>query len=150
MNTRLKLPDYLQHLIESDVWPPSNVKDVVKSEKFKVLIPEESDLYLSKPPFHTVFEEIQSNDAFWNKYVNLEKIDTKAALIIGDFGLGSDAPIILDYKENKTDPKVLRLVWTVKKRTLFERLFSSKYKVGTYWKEITPTFKDFYEKLGLK
>jgi len=32
-------------------------------------------------------------------------------VVIGDFGLGSDAPIILDYRRDVKRPTVLRLKW---------------------------------------
>lgn len=31
--------------------------------------------------------------------------------MIGDFGLGSDSPIILDYAQDSTNPPVFRLRW---------------------------------------
>ena len=39
-------------------------------------------------------------------------IDFDLALDIGDFGLGSDAPILLDYCEDAARPRVLRLEWS--------------------------------------
>ena len=33
------------------------------------------------------------------------------AVIIGDFGIGSDSPIILDFARDAVNPPVLRLHW---------------------------------------
>ncbi len=30
---------------------------------------------------------------------------------IGDFGLGSDSPILLDYRADRQSPAVIRLLW---------------------------------------
>ena len=48
---------------------------------------------------------------FWIEFGALSEIDPANALIIGDFGLGSDAPITIDSDTRIVDPKVMRLAW---------------------------------------
>jgi hypothetical protein len=48
---------------------------------------------------------------YWKRYGALSQINPRLALIIGDFGLGSDAPIILNFAANCEDPPVFRLRW---------------------------------------
>jgi hypothetical protein len=48
---------------------------------------------------------------FWEKFAAIDQITPERALIIGDFGMGSDSPIVLDFRENEADPPVLRLRW---------------------------------------
>lgn len=67
--------------------------------------PEESAIFLYAPPFHTVAAYIEGVkkrfgvDRFWATYAALESISPELALVIGDFGLGPDAPIVLDYRQ---------------------------------------------------
>jgi hypothetical protein len=61
-------------------------------------------------------------------------IDYDLAIIIGDFGLGSDAPIALDFREDATNPRVIRL----------------SYSGGrSRWISLAPDFASFVEALGL-
>jgi hypothetical protein len=56
------------------------------------------------------------------------------ALVIGDFGIGSDAPIILDYAEISDQPIVKRLRYSPE---------------GNHWIRMAPCFHAFAEALGL-
>jgi len=75
------------------------------------LAAEEKIIYLLPPPFFTVREQSVRND-FWNwPQSDPFGIDFDLALVIGDFGLGSDAPILLDYRIDMANPRVIRLRW---------------------------------------
>ena len=80
---------------------------------------DESDIYLAMPPFISVDQCVQAGRAgdFWQRYGALDQITPTMALIIGDFGLGSDSPIILHFADNPQDPSVLRLRWHPDGRT---------------------------------
>jgi hypothetical protein len=65
------------------------------------LAPEETAIFLYTPPFCTVATDIanrqkRGEDRFWATYAALGGISPELSLIIGDCGLGSDAPIVLD------------------------------------------------------
>jgi len=62
--------------------------------------------------------------------------DPERALLIGDFGLGSDSPIILDYARNPSRPPVLRLRWGPQGQ-------------GNEWVQGACDFEEFAEVLGL-
>jgi hypothetical protein len=64
-----------------------------------------------------------------------DQIDPEKALIIGDFGLGSDSPIILDFARNASNPPVLRLRWGPDQRN--------------EWVQGARDFDEFAEMLGL-
>jgi hypothetical protein len=116
----LPLPELLIRLIDSGVWPSSNgpsmnlqqFQPLFTEESVRRFAREETIICLQPPPFPTVAYECGNctND-FWDRFGALHQIDPEMALIIGDFGLGSDAPIILDYSRNEIDPPVLRLSW---------------------------------------
>jgi hypothetical protein len=78
--------------------------------------PEEDELHLFVPPFQTIADEIAAApvvvvNEFWKRFGALDEITAEKALILGDFGLGSDAPIILNYAVDAVDPPVFRLRW---------------------------------------
>jgi hypothetical protein len=74
---------------------------------------EESLICLQPPPFTTIAQQQAAGgtDGFWKRFGALDQIVPEKALIIGDFGLGSDSPIILDFARNASNPPVLRLRW---------------------------------------
>ena len=57
------------------------------------------------------------------------EIDPALTLIIGDFGLGSDAPIALDYRKDLNEPSIIRLQWNL--------------EADNHWVEIAPSFAEF-------
>lgn len=49
--------------------------------------------------------------------------------------MGSDAPIVLDYRLDAVNPRVLRLLWTI--------------GAGNRWVVMVPDFATFFAALGL-
>lgn len=85
---------------------------IIATEIVKRFAPEEKSICLAQHPFSTIARErdLCPSD-FWERFGALEQINPQLALTIGDFGIGSDAPIILDYSGNPSNPPVLRLRW---------------------------------------
>jgi hypothetical protein len=139
----LTVPRLLEELVDAGRWPRNvdearaqNIKPLVAPELVRRLAPEESNLYLLPPPFHTVREHSQENQ-FWSwPTTDPDGIDFDLALDIGDFGLGSDAPILLDYREDATNPRVIRLRW-------------SPDGSPNRWVAMAPDFRTFVDVLGL-
>jgi len=114
-------PPGLVRLIASGVWPsrdgPSMIEQqsrpIVPAERVRVFADDESLICLARPPFRSVAQAMAAGGSadFWQKFGALHQITPEAALIIGDFGLGSDSPIVLDYGISRTDPPVRRLRW---------------------------------------
>jgi hypothetical protein len=88
------------------------------------------------PPFVTVRDESESNLFWYSDMAAPRGISFDMSLIIGDFGLGSDAPILLDYRADEANPRVIRLRW-------------SRNGTGNEWVEMAPDFGAFVEALGL-
>jgi hypothetical protein len=65
----------------------------------------------------------------------LDEIAPEKALIIADFGLGSDAPIVLNYSVYSNNPPVFRLRWGPDGLTT--------------WVQAADGFGEFAEMLGL-
>ncbi len=73
------------------------------------MAPEENRLCLYPPPFFSVQTCIDRGESeFWMQWAP-PLADPARCLVIGDFGLGSDAPILLDYSNEDTAPCVVRL-----------------------------------------
>ena len=116
----LHLPARLIALLENGHWPrtqaEANGADASRAFRSKTFVgriaPDEWYLSLYPPPFDTVQARLTgAEEDFWRRHGALSEIDPGLALLIGDFGLGSDTPIILDYREVSEEPCVLRLRW---------------------------------------
>ncbi len=115
------LPELLVRLIDAGQWPscqgPSmtvqQLNPLFTEEQVRRFANDESLICLQPPPFPTVAMARNSGGAgdFWERFGALDQIVPEKALIIADFGLGSDSPIILDYSRDEAAPPVLRLRW---------------------------------------
>lgn len=140
VDVSLPLPVALARLIEDGGWPTrssanrQNLSPLVAAEIVDVVAPDERSIYLEPPPFATLASEIEAYPQFWYVHGALHEIDPDLALVIGDFGPGSDAAIVLDYRGSHDEPSVRRLAWS-------ER--------GNHWIEVAPTFEMFARALQL-
>lgn len=139
----LAVPRLLDELIAAGRWPrdskeamAQNLKPLAPPERVQALAAEEKWLYLLPPPFYTVRQKSESNPFWLWDMAAPRGIDFDLALDIGDFGLGSDAPILLDYREDAANPRVIRLRW------------SGNGKANK-WVVMAPDFVSFVEALGL-
>ena len=136
------VPPLLEALLAAGRWPRTadealaqNLTPLAAPERVRAMAPEESWLYLLPPPFLTVRDKSRHNLLWAWPESDPGGIDFDLALDIGDFGLGSDAPILLDYRESATNPRVIRL----------------RCKPGepNRWVAMAPDFGRFVELLGL-
>lgn len=89
-----------------------NLYPWVSAERVSRLAAEETTIDLLAPPFHTV-RDLACTNKYWVHPNSLpSEIDSDLARRIGDFGLGSDLPILLNYHEDLEEPCVLRLRWS--------------------------------------
>lgn len=117
----LALPNRLCELIETGRWPRThqeelhqNIHPLVSTERIRSFAPDQDRIYFVKPPFSTVAERMAAHVAhgeFWSRFGALEQINTDQSIFLGDFGLGSDSPILLDYRKDSLRPAVIRLKW---------------------------------------
>lgn len=117
MRDDLPIPSGLQALVEAGVWPTvesadsQNLRSLAAVEDVERLAPGQRSLFLDPPPFRRLAHEVTDNPEFWEEHGALDQIDPDLALVIGDFGLGSDTAIVLDYRLDGQTPSVLRLAW---------------------------------------
>ncbi len=140
------IPQYLLHLIEGGQWP-NTIEEVQRQEKEWVvdrdvverIFPDFDRIVFMKPPFHTIGDEVKGGNDFWVSFLtNYGEIDYDKAVIIADFGLGSDAVIIL-YYENIASPVVMYLQWLFIEQKLHHK-----------WVRTHNTFENFIEEIGWK
>jgi hypothetical protein len=160
----LQLPKRLLALIDSGLWPRNeteanrqNLQSLVPKERIQLFAPEEERIYLVWPPFRTVAEIMRnaesrrdSEEWFWATFAAPEGISPDLSVCIGDFGLGSDAPILLDYREDRSNPAVIRL--KVNPR-LGETIPNDRKKLigwANVWLCCADTFDAFADMLGLE
>jgi hypothetical protein len=146
----LRTPALLEELIAEGRWPRSVEEQLrqnlsqprVPAERIKRLAPEESEIFLLAPPFRTVREYASSNSRryrmdWWSDPIAApSEIDFDLALDIGDFGPGTDSPILLDYRTSPEVPCVIRLRW-------------SPGGGENHWVVMAPDFETFVRELGL-
>ncbi|HZD31967.1 MAG TPA: hypothetical protein VE779_09935 [Candidatus Angelobacter sp.] len=115
----LPLPQRLLALIDSGFWSRTaddamrqNSYSVVSAERIHLFAPEENRIILYPPPFRTISEEMGGEmKGYWSEWGALEEISPDLAVPIGDFGLGSDTAVVLDYRSDRGNPSVIRLLW---------------------------------------
>ncbi|MDC0716282.1 hypothetical protein [Nannocystis bainbridge] len=136
-------PPLLQVLLDAGRWPRTREEVLsqqrapwAKLARIQALAPEEDGLCLARPPFTTVRAAMSKYPSFWrDPMADPDGIDPDLALIVGDFGPGSDAPIVLDYRFDAVQPQVLRLRWSRSE--------------GNRWIVAAPVFAAFVAALGL-
>jgi hypothetical protein len=137
---RPPVPSEISDLITLGWWPKDrestnkqNLQPLVQKSVIQRFAPEEYTIYLLPPPFVRVEDCLINEKSFWRDPRSaLHEIDPGKTVIIGDFGLGSDAPIALDYRKNPDYPAVIRLRW-------------SEHGKDNHWVEIAPDVKTFIE-----
>jgi hypothetical protein len=113
-----KIPPDLCDLIEKGNWPSTieeqnkqNLKPILGKSEAKKVSPDDTEIILMAPPFHTIADELKDGNDWWEWGLkNVGEIEYEKAVIIADFGAGSDSPIILYYSD-KEEPKVMYLKW---------------------------------------
>jgi len=148
----LPVPHRLVTLINRGLWPKTekealrqNIRSFVPKERIQLFAPEEDRIFLVWPPFRTV-SKIRSNaerrgggeEKFWSSSAAPEGLSPALSVFIGDFGLGSDSPILLDYREDRFNPTVIRLQWR------------KGLDLPNIWVRCADSFDEFADMLGLE
>jgi hypothetical protein len=116
MTRSLQLPAELKELVDDGLWPLDNqacqlqnLYPLIPREIIRTFAPDEETIVLYPFQFCTVEEARKSNSYWEDERSAIGEIDPDLSLIIGDFGLGSDTAIVLDYRT--AHPRLLRLQW---------------------------------------
>ena len=102
MRSRIELPTSLIDLIKSERWPRVTLDRKAEIDVLRIrrLFPNTHEIYLHAPPFLTTARRVREGELFWTwAFAAPKELDPERAVVIGDFGPGSDVPIILDYQQ---------------------------------------------------
>jgi hypothetical protein len=141
--SQIELPATLIDLIRSGRWPRVSLERRAEIDALRVreLFPEEDEIYFHAPPFYTPARRVRGGERFWSwPFAAPKELDPARAVVIGDFGLGSDVPIVLDYQHDPVQPYV---------RCLKVRFDSALRIHDSHWVTASPTFDEFAAVLKL-
>lgn len=138
------LPAELVALIVDHVWPWT--VNEVEQQLFWSLVDREATRTVDQTALHltlplvTVAREL-ATPPYYHEVIlaRWNELETERAVLLGDFGIGSDAPIVLDYRV--TPARVLTLSWHP--RAEGERVARAE------WIEVAPSFSSFIAAIGL-
>jgi len=113
VNPARKPPARLTSLIDTGFWPLDDA-DCRIQNSFPTMygrVPsgwafEDEDLYLYRPPFRSVARHASSGVG-WRELPRATRKNLRATLVIGDFGLGSDSLIFIDFNTSPSSVKRL-------------------------------------------
>jgi hypothetical protein len=141
----IEIPQLLSQLIAARRWPATGkeawsqhcARELrVPEDRVKLLASDENRIDLNGPPFLTVREDALHNPFWCESGSDPSGIDFDLAVPIGDFGIGSDSPILLDYRHSIDNPRVIRLQW-------------SSSGDSNKWVPMAEDFRSFVDALGL-
>ena len=150
----MPLPTELLALIAQGRWPIGekgvyNLRPLVKGESAKRVFRITDELHFSNAPLATVAEaderevRVYGGSSFWkSEWAAPAELDWARAIDIGDLGIGSDSPIVLDYRDCPPQPSVryLRVTWLSETERVFEN----------HWEKVADSFGDFLRMLDVK
>jgi hypothetical protein len=140
-------PALLVRLVRTGKWPSARGHNGVTygdDHALRALTGEVTVCFLP-PPFASIARRVRVED-FWTwPCASPHEIDFEKTVVIADFCLGSDSPIVLDYSGSRTTPRVLWLRWLAAPPGE-PRGGESRHN---RWSELSKTFDDFGALLGL-
>jgi hypothetical protein len=145
----LPVPNAIAELIKTGRWDcghdfpmPGALRDAVPERLWR-----SPQVYLEPPPFRTIAEWMEDErEEWWRRPVAaVSQLDPNLAVVIADFGMGSDTPVVLDYRSSFDQPIVRYLFWSP------DYPSSQKFLdfVGNSWEILAPTPEAFLALLGL-
>ena len=112
-----ELPEILERLSKG-AWPgdataerAQHLRSAVAPDRVVELTHGDQDhLCLKAPPFLRLSAMAESNP-WWYECGALRHFDPAGAVVLGDFGLGSDAVFVVELQPGSTPGRVLRMRW---------------------------------------
>jgi hypothetical protein len=145
-----EVPPLVSELLRQGRWPISRNyagRPAVARNPFEAIMPGETEIWLSTPPFHTVDSD---NLEWFEQFREPGQIDFAKAVIIGDFGPGSDAPIVIDFSSEPAQIKALQI--TAYPNPLAGRApwpKGANFCLEGHWVTLASSFEEFVETLNL-
>ena len=102
--------------------------------RVRQLAPEEDEVDLCPAPFRSVQQRSVTNPFWTMALCDPTGLQPSLAIVIASFGWGTDAPIVLDYRQ-EGGPQVMGLSW--------------HFEGQNRWIPVAPSFAEFVQVLGL-
>jgi len=145
-----EMPPLIDDMLRQGRWPDSpgyGRHPTVAGKLVEAIAPGEHEIWLDAPPFHTVDRD---NLEWFEQFRKADQIDFAKAVILGDFGPGSDAPVVLDFSDDPPRVKALRI-------TAYPNALAgmapwpegANFCLEGHWVTLASSFEEFVELLGL-
>jgi hypothetical protein len=146
----LELPLLVETLLAEGRWPQEKYYGngpVAAGGIVEALVPGEQEIWLSPPPLHTIEAD---NLRWFEQFRRAGDIDFSRAVIIGDFGPGTDAPIVLDFRQDPPSVKALRLRWFPNPLSgkVAQKAVTNLRPEG-HWVHLALSLDDFIARIGI-
>jgi len=110
-------------------------------------MPGESEIWLDAPPFHTVDRD---NLEWFEQFREPGQIDFATAVIIGDIGPGSDAPIVIDFSNEPAQVKALQIsAYPNPRAGRAPGREGANFCLEGHWVKLASSLEEFVETLDL-
>jgi hypothetical protein len=148
-----ELPAIVGEMLRLGTWPTDDsdyfVVSPVPEHLVRAVLPDESGFCLLAPPFRTLeLDERISHSRWWKKWLegfrHTDEIDYSKAVMVADFGPGSENPIVLDYR--RTPPQVMALACVFHR----DAPGSGRGEWEGHWVVLASTLEELLDKLGLR
>ncbi|OZG69944.1 hypothetical protein BTA51_28605 [Hahella sp. CCB-MM4] len=144
---KAELPPKLLRLISNSWWPMENsdiieqdVSPHVSKNLVKALMPEEEKVCFYPYPFLTFQKYIDDGYEFCSLSTeNGGNIIPSKVLVIGDFGIGSDALLAVDYSDENSEPRIIKQMWVE----------TDCVSEPAHWRVVSDTVEEFFAALEL-
>jgi hypothetical protein len=106
----------------------------------------EDEIWLFGPPFYSVDHNLE----WFEQFREPGHIDFAKAVIIGDFGPGSDAPIVLDFSDEPAQVKALQITAHPNPRAGRPPWpEGANFRLEGHWVTLASSIEEFVDTLGL-
>lgn len=144
------MPALVDDLLRQGRWPDSqgySGRPVVAGSPVEAIMHGENEIWLFGPPFHTVDDNLE----WFEQFREPGHIDFAKAVIIGDFGPGTESPIVLDFTSEPAQVKALQITGYHPNPRAGSAPWPEGYSFGFegHWVTLASSIEEFVERLGL-
>src|SRR5262249_53888746 len=137
------IPELVVELIDRGLWPANRAQ--ARDLTFDISVVQsvavaEREIRLQPPPFRVL---AGLNDAWFGRFRHAGELDYERALVLGDFGIGSDNPIVLDTTSTPNRVKALEFATMPNpNQGRSEWPDGARFSIEGHWIVLAPTIED--------
>jgi hypothetical protein len=145
-----EIPAIVDEMLRLGTWPSDDARwweSRAPEQLVRAILPDEGCFCLFSPPFRTLEDDQRmSRSRWWKQFLDRcrhpDEVDYSKAVMVADFGPGSENPVVLDYRH--TPPEVMALSFT------FHRDRDPGQELEGHWVVLASTLEELLDKLGLR